>query len=101
MVRSAGEPIPSDPKLLASLPYMSELVSEHDPDRPQFTVCLYHCPWNICEFRDEGGCEKMIGVYVGTDDPFEPKFCPHHYQAMHTPPNNAYNLVPMSPPVLE
>lgn len=96
MVRFAGEPIPSDIRQLADLPYWSELIEEHDPDRPRFTVCLYHCPRNICECKDDDGCETKIGVYVGTDDPFEPKFCPHHYQALHTPPDNSYQMIPMT-----
>ena len=28
----------------------------------------------ICECKDDGPCDTMLGLYVGTEDPFEPKF---------------------------
>jgi len=94
MIRFAGEPLPDDIRFLGELPYRSQIVVAHDPDSPSLLVCLFHCARNICECRDEGECQTTLGLYFGTEDPFEPKFCLNHYQKMHTPPNNAYVLIP-------
>lgn len=40
---------------------------------------MFHSPENICELQDTHDCITDNGLYFGTSDSREPKFCPRHY----------------------
>lgn len=50
-------------------------VGDRDSD---LDVAIWHSDTNACEFHEEG-CLTHHGIYFGTSDSREPKFCPLHY----------------------
>ena len=59
------------------------LVSYIDGDREdsELDAAMFWSKTNICEVQDPvaGGCVTLNGLYFGTSDSHEPKFCPAHY----------------------
>lgn len=79
---------------LVELPFRSVLDLAHDPTQPGLDVWLWQSPENLCELdgSDQGRCDTTAGLYYGTGDEREPKFCPRHFYATHYGPDASYQL---------
>jgi hypothetical protein len=60
-----------DLKLTAFLP--------EDKENSSLDTAMWYSNENLCERADEGGCITKNGLYFGTQDSREPKFCPRHF----------------------
>ena len=82
---------------VAQLPFVSRLRSDHSPtdEKPTFDVVIWQSATNICEQREFGfgRCDTGEGLYYGTSDSREPKFCPRHYYEMHFGERASYQLL--------
>ena len=98
---NAGEGLADRPKYLGTAPFISVLVEDDLPFDPArstyFEVGLWSSQVNECE--DSGHaeeCDLVSGVFYGTPDLREPKFCPRHFYERHTGSNAASRLMPTS-----
>ena len=65
-----------------------------DRDNSELDVAMWQSDSNICECQGDGGhleCQTRDGIYFGTSDSREPKFCPAHFFG-----DTAYQLAPIS-----
>lgn len=76
-------------KLITILSFVSTI------DDSEFSVAAWESPKNICDI-DDSSC-LVTGLYFGTDDSREPKFCPRHYflDIVSGDGHSNYNLVPI------
>ncbi len=49
-----------------------------DRENTECDVAMYHSKENACEMQDEV-CTTHSGLYFGTTNPTEPKFCSAHF----------------------
>ena len=71
-----------DLKLAAFLP--------EDAENSALDTAMWQSNQNLCERADEGQCITKNGIYFGTPDSHEPKFCPRHFFQ-----DDAYSLKPI------
>lgn len=60
---------------------------EGETTENEFLVAIFYSSENICDLLDSD-CITFHGIYFGTDDEREPKFCPRHYFE-----ENGYKLI--------
>ena len=70
-----------DLKLIAFLP--------EDKEGSMLDVAMWFSAKNLCERQEEAACITKNGIYFGTTDSVEPKFCPLHFFA-----DDAYTIEP-------
>lgn len=54
------------------LPFQSQIDDTISP------IALWSCNSNACEFIEERNCDTS-GIYYGTEEKIEPKFCARHF----------------------
>src|SRR3954468_20597220 len=76
------------------LPFVSQdlMVAEEDL---YFEVAVWWSVTNICDENGlgHGRCDTACGLYYGTSDMREGKFCPRHYYEMHFGEKRCYKLL--------
>ncbi len=55
-------------------------------------LAMWYCDENACELAETGKCITENGIYFGTIDGREPKFCPVHFFSSET----GYKLEPIA-----
>ena len=65
-------------------------TEKNDKDRSELDSALWYSSTNVCEFNEPLNCITEHGLYFGTSDEREPKFCPFHYFQ-----NTGYTIEPI------
>jgi len=95
MATSDSSPAPQkrQDEFFVKMPFLIELVPEHDRDRPRDQVYLYRYDHNACELKGAGSCDTVAGLYYGTIDKFGGKLCPRHFYESVFGPDRPYTLI--------